>query len=161
MEVLNGTSETQEIHTKKKNNENEIKKHAVKLVKKRKNHLADFCVFSIAHQNTDYRWVRSEKNSGCTQCAKTNLVIEDSDGHLKEIGKHRRFVVEQDVGVTQRWAERFVNWSRTKLGGTIVWNRVEQGGTLSKLAGTSAGASWNSFGNLTTDLGPFRRRLEL
>ena len=91
---------------------------------------------------------------------KKNLVIDDSHGHLKDIGKHGRLVVEQDVGVTQRWAEWFVNRSRTKLGGTIVWNRVE-GGTLSKLAGTSAGASWNFFGNFTTDLVPFRRRMEL
>ena len=84
-----------------------------------------------------------EKFGKYTVCKKKNLMIDDSHSHLKEIGKHGRFVVEQDVGVTQRWAEWFVNWSRTKLGGTIVWNRVEQGGTLSKLAGTSAGASWN------------------
>ena len=56
-----------------------------------------------------------EKFGKYTVCKK-NLVIDDSHRHLKEIGKHGRLVVEQDVGVTQRRAEWFVNWSRTKLG---------------------------------------------
>ena len=57
--------------------------------------------------------------------------------------KHGRFVVEQDAELTPRWADWFVNWTRAKLAGTIVWKRVEQGGTFSKLAGSGAIAGWN------------------
>ena len=60
--------------------------------------------------------------------------------------KHGRFVVEQDVELTPRWAEWFVKRTRAKLGGTIVRKRVEQGGNLSKLAGTGAGAGRNCQG---------------
>ena len=108
MEILNGTSEHQKSKTKAKNNEKRKKqKHAVKLEKKVEPLGGILCVFS---RTSEYRLQMcqvGEEFGKYTVCKKK--MIDDSHGHLKEIGKHDRFVVEQDVGVTQRWAEWFVN----------------------------------------------------